>query len=69
MMNHPTVKHLTIKFDQDLEWNLQRAMALVEEKKKYSSDDSKWQKIENELSDAYYEIGFSIVYDMMDLPF
>ncbi len=63
-MNNPTTKQITITLDQDLEWNIQRAMTLEEEQKQYDSHDDKWHKIQDELNDAYYEIGFSIVYDI-----
>ncbi len=68
-MNNNTTKQLTITLDQDLEWNIQRAMALEEEQKQYDGHDDKWQIIQDELNEVYYEIGFSIVYDIKQLPF
>ncbi len=68
-MNNSTLKQLTITLDQDLESNVQRAMSLIEEQKQYDGHDTQWHIIQDELTDVYHDIGFSIVYDVMELPF
>lgn len=64
-----TSEHYQLMIKGDLLNLVKQAMDLERSALKAENYSRKKEKIENELYDLYQEIGWSVVYDMKELPF